>query len=101
MLDILQAPRHQHIEMSRTSPNFINGVPEMLLLQLLSEREMYGYELVKSIQLRSKNALNFGEGCIYPILHSLEASKLVRSKRREVDGRTRNYYQITAKGKKR
>ena len=87
--------------MKKTNPIFLNGVPELLVLKLLSRREMYGYEIVKAIQADTKDALNFGEGCIYPYLHYLEAEKLVGSRRKEVEGRSRNYYQITARGRKR
>lgn len=86
--------------MGKTNPNFVNGVPELLILQLLSSKEMYGYEIVKAIQTRSGNIFNFGEGCIYPILHYLEDKKLLTSKRVEVEGRSRNYYHLTAKGQK-
>lgn len=87
--------------MRKTNPNFLNGIPEMLVLELLSGREMYGYELVQAIQERTREKLAFGEGCIYPLLHWLEENKLVSSRREEVNGRTRNYYQVTAKGRKR
>ena len=87
--------------MKRTNPNFLNGVPEMLVLELLSRQEMYGYELVRAILERTKEKLTFGEGCIYPLLHWLEETKLVNSRRQEVEGRSRNYYQITPHGKKR
>ena len=36
--------------MRKTNPNFLNGVPELLMLKLLSRRPMYGYEIVKAIQ---------------------------------------------------
>lgn len=87
--------------MGTTNPNFLNGIPEMLILHLLSEKEMYGYEIVKSIQARSREAFNFGEGCIYPILHYLEKTRLLKSERRDVAGRSRNYYALTPKGVKR
>jgi PadR family transcriptional regulator, regulatory protein PadR len=87
--------------MRKTNPNFLNGVPEMLVLELLSRQEMYGYELVRTIQERTKEKLTFGEGCIYPLLHWLEETKLVISRRQEVEGRSRNYYQLTPKGRKR
>ena len=87
--------------MSKTNPSFLNGVPELLVLRLLAGREMYGYQIVEEIRTRSREALSFGEGCIYPYLHYLEAEKLVSSQRREVDGRNRNYYKLTARGKKR
>lgn len=87
--------------MKNTNPPFLNGVPELLVLQLLARREMYGYELVKEIRAQSKEAFEFGEGCIYPILHWLEKAKLVTSRAASVRGRTRQYYQITARGHKR
>jgi PadR family transcriptional regulator PadR len=87
--------------MTKTNPSFLNGVPELLLLKLLSRREMYGYQIVKAIQAQSHELLSFGEGCIYPYLHYLEAEKLVTSRRKEVEGRSRNYYQLTPRGRKR
>jgi PadR family transcriptional regulator PadR len=87
--------------MRKTNPNFLNGVPEMLVLELLSRQEMYGYELVRAIVEKTQEKLTFGEGCIYPLLHWLEETKLVSSRRQEVEGRSRNYYQVTPKGRKR
>jgi PadR family transcriptional regulator PadR len=87
--------------MKKTNPSFLNGVPELLVLRLLSRRAMYGYELVKEIQVQTSDALSFGEGCIYPYLHHLEAQKFVRSRRREVAGRSRLYYELSARGKTR
>jgi PadR family transcriptional regulator PadR len=87
--------------MRKTNPAFVNGVPELLVLQLLARREMYGYEVVKAIQTSSRDALSFGEGCVYPVLHELEARKLVTSRRAEVEGRSRLYYALTSAGRKR
>ena len=87
--------------MKKTNPSFLNGVPELLVLRLLSRREMYGYEIVEEIRAQTREALTFGEGCIYPYLHYLEAEKQVSSRRREVDGRSRNYYKLTPRGRKR
>jgi hypothetical protein len=33
-----------------TNPNFMNGVPELLILRLLQQEEMYGYEIVQAIR---------------------------------------------------
>ena len=87
--------------MKRTNPNFLNGVPELVVLRLLSQQEMYGYEIVKAIQSRTKDSFSFGEGCIYPLLHHLEQSRLVSSRRKEVGARSRYYYRLTARGIKR
>jgi PadR family transcriptional regulator PadR len=87
--------------MRKTNPSFLNGVPELLVLKLLSHREMYGYEIVRAIQVQTNEVLAFGEGCIYPYLHYLEKEKLVSSSRQEVAGRSRNYYRLTPRGRKR
>jgi PadR family transcriptional regulator PadR len=87
--------------MGQTNPPFMSGVPELLLLRLLAQREMYGYELVKSIRLVTSEAISLGEGVIYPVLHALERNGALRSRRKAVGGRTRVYYSLTAKGRKR
>ncbi len=87
---------------ARTSnPPFLNGVPELLILRLLSQRAMYGYELVQTIRLASGNEFEFGEGCVYPILHRLEADKLLKSSEQVVGSRTRIVYETTARGRAR
>ena len=84
-----------------TNPNFMNGVPELLILRLLQEREMYGYELVRAIRVETGNAIALGEGVVYPVLHGLESDGALKSRRRTVNGRTRVYYTITSSGLKR
>jgi PadR family transcriptional regulator PadR len=87
--------------MAQSNPPFMSGVPELLLLRLLNEREMYGYELVRSIKQVTKEAISLGEGVIYPVLHSLERNGALKSKRKAVSGRTRVYYSLTRKGRGR
>jgi PadR family transcriptional regulator PadR len=82
----------------KTNPDFLNGVPDLLLLRLLSEKPMYGYELVQAIRQASDGQLNFGEGCIYPLLHRLEKDKLLVSRREMVAGRKRLVYRTTKAG---
>jgi len=79
----------------------MSGVPELLLLKLLSGRELYGYELVRLIHTESAEQLDFAEGVIYPALHALERAGTVRSRKRRINGRLRVYYTATAKGKRR
>jgi PadR family transcriptional regulator PadR len=87
--------------MGQSNPPFMSGVPELLLLRLLAQREMYGYELVKSVKLVTLEAISLGEGVIYPVLHGLERKGALKAKRKAVGGRTRVYYSLTAKGKQR
>lgn len=85
----------------RKPPDFLNGVPELLLLQLLARRSMYGYELVQAIKAATGQALAFGEGSIYPILHRLETERSLGSDRQTVNGRIRVVYHVTNLGRKR
>ena len=87
--------------MGQSNPPFMSGVPELLLLRLLAQREMYGYELVKSVRLVTDNAISLGEGVIYPVLHGLEKSGSLKARRKAVGGRTRVYYGLTANGRRR
>ena len=45
-------------------------------------------------------AFEFGEGCIDPILHRLEADRMLSARRETVAGRSRVVYQVTDKGRK-
>jgi PadR family transcriptional regulator PadR len=85
---------------SRSNPDFLNGVPELVILNLLSRRPMYGYELVRAIEAESDRSLAFGEGCIYPVLHKLERDGLLSSRREKVGGRERVVYRVTRPGSK-
>lgn len=87
--------------MAQSNPPFMSGVPELLLLRLLNEQEMYGYELVRSIKQVTNEAITLGEGVIYPVLHSLERNGALKSRRKAVGGRTRVYYSLTRKGRDR
>ena len=85
----------------KVKEHLLDGVPELLILRLLAAREMYGYQLVSEIQRRSDGALEFGEGCIYPVLHRLLGQKMLTERTEEVRGRTRRYYRLSAAGQKR
>ncbi len=87
--------------MAQSNPPFMSGVPELLLLRLLDLKDMYGYELVRSIKLATGEAISLGEGVIYPVLHGLERSGSLKSRRKSVGGRTRVYYALTGKGRRR
>ncbi len=83
----------------KRNPEFTAGLSELVVLRLLSEREMYGYELAKSVQSRARDQIRLGEGLLYPLLHELEVRGLLRSRRALFNGRTRIYYRVSARGK--
>jgi PadR family transcriptional regulator PadR len=84
-----------------TNPNFMNGVPELLILRLLQQQEMYGYEIVQAIRDRTDAVIAVGEGVVYPVLHGLEHDGALKSRRKTVNGRSRIYYAITTAGSHR
>ncbi|MGH9502205.1 MAG: PadR family transcriptional regulator [Terriglobales bacterium] len=84
-----------------TNPNFMNGVPELLILRLLQQGEMYGYEIVQAIQKQSETVIAVGEGVVYPVLHGLEREGALTSRRKTVNGRNRIYYSVTPLGWRR
>jgi PadR family transcriptional regulator PadR len=87
--------------MRKSNPDFMNGVPELLILKLLATHEMYGYELVQSIREQTTEAIQLSEGVVYPTLHALEIEGALKSKRKAVNGRSRIYYSITKEGSHR
>lgn len=80
--------------------NFKRGSLEMLILHLLSEKEMYGYQLTQEISKRSKGTFQITEGSMYPTLYRLIEKKMI-SDRLQLVGRRRRrvYYRLEEKGK--
>jgi len=80
---------------------FLKGSISLLLLNLLSRGEMYGYEILQEASRRSANAFAFKEGTLYPALHQLEKKGQIKSEWRTAEnGRERKYYSLTPKGRK-
>lgn len=73
----------------------------MLVLRLLEEEPMYGYQMIKELEKKSENVFSLKEGTLYPVLHSLEQEGAVLSFEREApSGRKRKYYELTKYGRK-
>lgn len=72
----------------------------MLVLNLLKNENMYGYEMIKKLKEKSENVFELKEGTLYPILHALEESGLISSYWDETTAKKRKYYTITEKGEK-
>lgn len=82
------------------SKNQISGNTSMLLLKLLSEKDMYGYEMIDTLSKRSENVFELKVGTLYPLLHSLVQGGYLNSYDQQVNGKLRKYYQITPNGRK-
>jgi PadR family transcriptional regulator PadR len=77
------------------------GSTNTLLLSLLSEEPMYGYQITQELQQRSEGYFEMKEGLVYPALHRMEQDGLLKSEWRSVAGsRRRKYYFITEEGRK-
>ena len=78
----------------------LKGIAPVVVLEILSRGQMYGYELSQAIEQRSDEILTLGKGTLYPLLYNLEAKRLVKGRWEEAEsGRKRRYYSITSKGK--
>lgn len=78
----------------------LKGIAPVVVLEILSRGQMYGYELSQAIEQRSSDILTLGKGTLYPLLYNLEARKLIKGKWETAEsGRKRRYYSITSKGK--
>jgi PadR family transcriptional regulator PadR len=84
-----------------TNPNFMAGVPELMILRLLRDGEMYGYQIVQAIRAETSDVVSLGEGVVYTVLHGLEREGALKSRRKSVEGRSRIYYTVTATGLQR
>jgi PadR family transcriptional regulator PadR len=74
---------------------------ESLLLFLIGQQPMYGYQIIKELDNRSQGYFQFKEGTLYPALHRLEKTGLIEGRWQEsTEGRRRRYYYITEKGLK-
>lgn len=85
----------------KINKELLKGSTTILILSLLNRKNMYGYEMIKEIEERSKGIFSFKEGTLYPILHSLENENFIEAYWDEGEGkRKRKYYRITEDGKK-
>lgn len=80
--------------------SLVSGSTTMLLLKLLSEKDMYGYEMIETLRQRSQNIFELKAGTLYPLLHNMEEKGFLNVYENEVSGKIRKYYQITKAGRK-
>ena len=78
------------------------GSTPLLVLGVLSRGEMYGYQIIKTVELESRQVFQMNEGTLYPILHALEKDGALRSYEKQTPaGKTRRYYTLTRAGEDR
>jgi PadR family transcriptional regulator PadR len=86
--------------MTASNRELLKGSLDLMVLTLLENEPMYGYQMVKEVKQRSNDTLQLKEGSLYPALHRLEQAGLIESFWQARDqGVNRRYYQLTAKGR--
>lgn len=79
------------------------GVLEIIVLRIIRESDVYGYELIKKMEDDSDGYFTLKEGSLYPILYRLEDKKYIESYKKNFEGERkvpRKYYKITSDGEK-
>ncbi len=80
--------------------SLLNGSTTMLILKLLEDKDMYGYQMIEELSKKSDDTFALKAGTLYPLLHNLEQQGMVCSYDDNADcARVRKYYNITKKGK--
>ena len=98
MNDILREKGGQTVTIDKS---LLTGSTTTLVLKLLEERDMYGYQMIEVLSERSDDTFQLKAGTLYPILHGLEKDGMLRSYERQEEGeRVRKYYHLTAEGKR-
>jgi PadR family transcriptional regulator PadR len=77
------------------------GTVEMLILEVLSRGDSYGYQITQMVTSESDGYFQLKEGSLYPALHRMNRGKLLKSYWvDQPEGRRRKYYKLTAKGQR-
>ncbi len=81
--------------------SLLAGSTSLLIMKLLSEQDMYGYQMITVLRDRSDRTFDLKAGTLYPILHTLEQKGFIRARGEEGDsGRVRRWYSLTDAGRK-
>jgi PadR family transcriptional regulator PadR len=77
------------------------GSADLLILALVDEQDLHGYEIGRLIEVRSAGTLHFTMASLYATLYRLEERSLIKGRWVERSGqRRRRYYRITEGGRK-
>ena len=83
------------------STDLLQGTLDLLILKTLALESMHGWGIALRIQQVSKEALQIGQGSLYPALHRLEYRGWIKAEWGASDNnRKAKYYSLTRVGKK-
>lgn len=87
------------MSLQENQTNYQRGVASLVLLGLLKQQDMYGYQLVQEMERQSLGALRMQEGALYPVLYKLQDSGYISAEKVLVGKRmTRVYYHLEPEG---
>jgi PadR family transcriptional regulator, regulatory protein PadR len=82
------------------SSDVVRGHVDTVILKLLLEKEMYGYEIANEIKARTQNKFEIKEATLYAVVQRLESKELISSYMGEKShGGKRRYYRVTPLGR--
>lgn len=76
--------------------DYLTNLTKFYTLALLEQKPRHGYEIMDELEERTGKRPSTGQ--IYPMLREFEEKNLVKSEKKEVEGRERKIYELTEKG---
>lgn len=84
-----------------SSSDVLQGTLDLLVLKALSLAPLHGWGISQRIQQLSRDALQIGQGSLYPALYRLERKGLVKSEWGTTENnREAKYYRLSAAGQR-
>lgn len=81
------------------SQDLLKGCLDLIILTVVAGQPSHGYAIICAVRERSAGVFNLPEGTVYPVLHRLDETGMLRSHWVAVAGRRRRVYEITAAGR--
>jgi PadR family transcriptional regulator, regulatory protein PadR len=85
---------------NRFPRELIQGGLDLLILSALADGPKYGYLIQKRIREATQQEVPLQAGTLYPLLHRMEAEKLIRARWDDSTSRQRKWYELTAAGRR-
>ena len=87
--------------MGQGQPSLPYGTLDLLVLRTLASNARHGYGILLQIHEASNNLLRIEEGSLYPALHRLETTGLLKAEwATSGNNRRAKYYSLTARGRR-
>ncbi len=89
--------------MSRPTPppDVLRGTLDLLILKAISLEPNHGWGIAQRLEQLTKDALQVGQGSLYPALQRLEEKGWIESEWRVTDeNRRAKYYELTTAGRR-